>query len=140
MDTNRSNIIKLVPAKKQKQTKQIADQENQKSNTTKTAFNGKVIAMKAGYFAGMGVLNILRYTLFFMMQILRGPIRIFCGLFTFAAMLAIPGIMIGVPSGHEFKYPALFFLIAGLLFCSALVWFYDSLLLKMAPGQMFLTN
>lgn len=84
------------------------------------------------------ILQTLRYCLFFIMSILRGPIRFFCHIFIFSATIGIPVVSLGAPSTSNFKVPAVIFMIIGLLVCSAIQWFYDSLLLKLSTRDIYL--
>lgn len=90
-------------------------------------------------FIAKSILFSLRYSIFFIMSALRGPIHFLCGLYIFSATIAIPLIFFGVSSTDSFKWPSLTFLIVGLLICSAIQWFYDSLLIKLSTRDLYLT-
>lgn len=139
MDMNQSNVVEFKRTAKANHVKpnNQAAKPNQKA-----ARSGKLkrAAFNAALFTGLGVLGVLRYTLFFILSILRGPIRALCGLAAFASMIAIPLVFFGVSSSEAWKITALVSLFVLLIGTSTLMWFYDVLLLKIAPQQIMLTN
>lgn len=144
MDTNRTNVIQLVP--KRKSPGNTTEQE--KASAPKPQVSAPAIqrskgtraAILAAVYTGYGITTALRYTAFFVLSILRFPIRLFCTLFVFSAMIGIPAVWIGLDPSHSLKVPSLIFMAVGMIVASAVSWLYDSLLLRLAPGQMMLTH
>lgn len=144
MDTNRTNVIQFVP--KRKSPGNTTEQEKasapkpQVSAPAIQRSKGKRAAILAAVYTGYGITTALRYTAFFVLSILRFPIRLFCTLFVFSAMIGIPAVWIGLDPSHSLKVPSLIFMAVGMIVASAVSWLYDSLLLRLAPSQMMLTH
>lgn len=96
-------------------------------------------AIKVAAFAGFGVLGVVRYVLFFLLTALRGPVRVLCGLFTFCAIVGFPVAFFGLSDGDPMRTTALTVFGVGLIVASAISWWYDSLLMRLSPGQMFMS-
>lgn len=144
MDTNRTNVIQLVP--KRKSHGHTINQETvnaskpQASEPATQRSKGKRAAILTAAYAGYGIATTLRYTAFFALSILRFPIRLCCTLFVFSAMFGIPAVWIGLDPSHSLKVPSLIFMAVGMVVASTVSWLYDSMLLRLAPGQMMLTH
>ena len=88
--------------------------------------------------AGMGILRMVRHTLFLILLWLRGPIRILLGLIATPALIALPVLALGY-SGPN-KAMMIGALAGGGFIAFALRWFYDSLLIWISPEPLFMNS
>lgn len=132
MDNSSGKVIQLKPKKADpnKCERRIAPGRKSASNHK----NVKRIAQ----FSAVGLAIALRYLLFFVLKALRGPVRVCCALFTFAAIVGLPLAFFGYDAGHPNRTMAFAVLGVGLIAAQAISWFYDSLLLRLSPEPMYL--
>jgi len=84
-------------------------------------------------YTGYAIISVLRYPAFSVLRILRLPVQLFCGAVAFSATIGIPAVWIGLDPSHGLKTPTLILMVVGLVVTSLVSWFYDSLLLRLAP-------
>ncbi|WP_323000549.1 hypothetical protein [Denitromonas sp.] len=94
------------------------------------------VPRSAGGRAVTGALRALRYALFLLLMWVRGPLRFLLGLVGVPALIASPMVWLGYEGANKGE---LLLLCAGGGFGAfALAWFYDSLVLALAPEPIFL--
>ena len=138
MDQNRSNIIQLRPGGEAPRANENP-QKKQATPARPATGHAQRTALKAAALASLGILGVVRYLLFFLLTALRGPVRVLCGLFTFCSIIGLPVAFFGLPDGDPMRTTALTVFGVGLIAASAISWWYDSLLLRLSPGQMFMS-
>lgn len=90
----------------------------------------------AGVRAASGVLYGVRYAIFLLLMWMRGPLRFLLGLIGVPALFALPLVWLGYEGAN--KGELLLLCGVGAFGAFALGWFYDSLVLALAPEPIFL--
>ena len=94
------------------------------------------VPRSAGGRAVTGALRALRYGLFLVLMWVRGPLRFLLGLVGVPALIALPMVWLGYEGANKGE---LLLLCAGAGFAAFVVaWFYDSIVLTLAPEPIFL--
>lgn len=135
MDTNRSNVI---PFGKPAAAFERATQEAAERRQAKRA-RLRAGAKSAATAIGTSTLATVIYVLFLVLWWLRGPVRFIFGLASGASLITLPIMWLGVQD-EPWKTSAML-IVAGVGFGSTvLLWFYDALLLRLAPEPVMFTN
>lgn len=132
MSNSSGKVVQLRP-KKADPTKQKIKPDVAEETTSKHKNVSRIAQLSF-----VGLATVLRYVLFFVLKALRTPIRICCGLLTFAAIIGLPLAFFGYPSGDPTRSTMLVVLGVGLVASQAISWFYDSLLLGLSPEPMYI--
>ncbi|MDF4211141.1 hypothetical protein P2W50_31305 [Pseudomonas protegens] len=85
-----------------------------------------------------GVVLFLRHFLVMILMWLRGPLRLFLGVISVPAMVALPIVAFGL---HDFpnKSAVVWSLVALSFGSFCIKWLYDTLVMKLSPDQLFLS-
>lgn len=83
-------------------------------------------------------LSACRYTVFLLLLWMRGPLRFLLSLFQLCALIALPILGFGLAAGAAHKAAFMLILGGGAFGAFVVSYFYDSLLLRLAPRPTFL--
>lgn len=138
MDINRSNVIPFGRTERP-----APEQASEATNTTERQADRKPLGptvARAAATAGRGALRAVLYVLFLLLFWLRGPVRFLFGLVATGSFITLPIIWLTVPDGEPMKTTALWGLAGAGFGASAFLWFYDTLLMRLAPEPILFTQ
>lgn len=137
MEPNRTNIIVFPTVRDDATaTERASEQTNAKAKASKDRRNTDV--KRAAATIGTGTLTAVLYFVFLILWWLRGPIRFLLGLISFASLVTLPIMWLGLDLDNK---TGIILSVAGVGFgASALMWFYDALLMRLAPEPILFST
>ncbi|EFN4685922.1 TPA: hypothetical protein ACNBWM_004496 [Escherichia coli] len=137
MEPHRSNVITFP---KVREVTEAAERAKKEANERREAKRARLSAgaKRAAAMIGTGALATVLYVVFLVLWWLRGPVRFVLGLASVAALITLPIMWLGLDSPNK---TGIMLSLAGVgLGASALMWFYDTLLMKLAPEPILFST
>ncbi|EJW5843922.1 hypothetical protein OCK05_004386 [Salmonella enterica subsp. enterica serovar Kentucky] len=137
MEPNRTNVIIFPKVREVAEAAERAKQEAKERGQAKRA-RLSAGAKRAAATVGTGALATVLYLVFLVLWWLRGPVRLLLGLASFASLITLPIMWLGLDTANK---TSIMLSVAGVgLGASALMWFYDALLMKLAPEPILFST
>ncbi|EEF7217812.1 hypothetical protein GQ227_004913 [Salmonella enterica] len=137
MEPHRTNVIIFPKVREVAEAAERAKQEAKERGHAKRA-RLSAGAKQAAATIGTGALATVLYLVFLILWWLRGPVRFLLGLASFASLITLPIMWLGLDSANKTH---IMLSVAGVgLGASALMWFYDALLMRLAPEPILFST
>ncbi|EDM2856828.1 hypothetical protein ACEF57_23860 [Salmonella enterica subsp. enterica serovar Dublin] len=137
MEPHRTNVIIFPKVREVAEAAERAKQEAKERGHAKRA-RLSAGAKQAATTIGTGALATVLYLVFLILWWLRGPVRFLLGLASFASLITLPIMWLGLDSANKTH---IMLSVAGVgLGASALMWFYDALLMRLAPEPILFST
>lgn len=137
MEPHRTNVIIFPKVREVAEAAERAKQEAKERGQAKRA-RLSAGAKRAAATVGTGALATVLYLVFLVLWWLRGPVRLLLGLASFASLITLPIMWLGLDTANK---TSIMLSVAGVgLGASALMWFYDALLMKLAPEPILFST
>lgn len=137
MKPHRTNVILFPKVREVAEAAERAKQEAKESGQAKRA-RFSAGAKQTATTIGTGALAAVLYLVFLILWWLRGPMRFLLGLVSFASLITLPIMWLGLDSANK---TSVMLSVAGVgLGASALMWFYDALLMRLAPEPILFST
>ncbi|EBP5855025.1 hypothetical protein ZL74_24295 [Salmonella enterica] len=137
MEPHRTNVIIFPKVREVAEAAERAKQEAKERGHAKRA-RLSAGAKQAAATIGTGALATVLYLVFLILWWLRGPVRFLLGLASFASLITLPIMWLGLDSANKTH---IMLSVTGVgLGASALMWFYDALLMRLAPEPILFST